>query len=140
MWYVVKVEYWRRVEVDAVSTAAAELAAAATGQTVVYKNTVSVVTWPILAGQSVTLAAQLIIVYVVVPYTVEVVYAGADVTTPAEVCSDVATGEVGEVTAPADVSVAETGQIVGDKALVSVVPCPIWAGPSVTGAAPLVLV
>ncbi len=46
-----------------------------------------------MAGQSVTSAAQLVIVYVVVPYTVEVVDAGADVKTPAEVSIDVAGAE-----------------------------------------------
>jgi hypothetical protein len=50
---------------------------AAIGQTVVYNSTVSVVTCPILAGQSVTVAAQDVIVYTVVAYTVEVVSDGS---------------------------------------------------------------
>jgi hypothetical protein len=40
---------------------------------VVYRATVSVVTLPILAGQSVTVAAQEVTVYIVVVYTVDVV-------------------------------------------------------------------
>jgi len=45
-----------------------------TGQTVVYKTMVSVVVEPILAGQSVTVAAQEVIVYTEVVYAVDVVY------------------------------------------------------------------
>jgi len=51
----------------------------ATGQTVVYRAIISVVTEPSLAGQSVTVGAQFVTVYVVSPYTVEVVYSGAGV-------------------------------------------------------------
>jgi len=46
---------------------------AVTGQTVVYRLMISVVTWP-LAGQLVTVAAQEVMVYTLVVYTVEVVY------------------------------------------------------------------
>jgi len=43
---------------------------------------VSVVTWPILPGQSVTVGAQEVMVYTLVLYTVEVVYfAGYEVAT-----------------------------------------------------------
>jgi len=44
-----------------------------TGQTVVYKAIVSVVTEPSLAGQSVTVAAHDVMVYTDVVYTVDVV-------------------------------------------------------------------
>lgn len=67
-----------------------------TGQIVVYSSIVSVVTFPILAGQFVTVAAHEVIVYVVVAKTVEVVYCVGD-------------GPVVE-TAPEDFSV--TGQMV----------------------------
>jgi len=46
----------------------------ATGQTVVYRAIVSVVTFPILAGQLVTSGAQEVTMYTLVVYTVEVVY------------------------------------------------------------------
>lgn len=46
---------------------------AVTGQTVVYRLIISVVTFPILAGQSVTDAAQEVMVYTWVLYTVDVV-------------------------------------------------------------------
>ena len=49
-----------------------------TGQTVVYILIISVVTWPSLEGQSVTLGAQDVIVYTEVAYTVEVVYLVTD--------------------------------------------------------------
>lgn len=55
------------------SVAEAGVSVAATGQTVVYKEMISVVTDPILAGQSVTVAAQDVIVYTLVLKTVEVV-------------------------------------------------------------------
>jgi len=45
---------------------------AVTGQTVVYSETMSVVTWP--TGQLVTVGAQEVTVYTEVAYTVEVVY------------------------------------------------------------------
>ena len=47
---------------------------AVTGQIVVYNLIVSVVTWPTFAGQFVTVAAQLVIVYTVVVYMVDVRY------------------------------------------------------------------
>lgn len=50
----------------AVVVAAVAVAVAVTGQTVVPMTMVSVVTWPTLPGQSVTVAAQLVMVYVVV--------------------------------------------------------------------------
>ena len=69
---------------------------------------VSVVTWPILAGQSVTVAAQLVIVYTVVVETVIVVFSlpGRDVVVGSEV------------------SVAVTGQTVVYKSIVTVVTFP----------------
>jgi hypothetical protein len=54
------------------------VAVAAYGHQVVYRMMVSVVTWPLRAGQSVTVAAQLVIVYTVVVYTVEMVPDGAE--------------------------------------------------------------
>jgi len=50
-----------------------------TGQTVVYNKIVSVVREPILAGQFVTVGAQLVIVYTVVLCTVEVVMSWLEV-------------------------------------------------------------
>jgi hypothetical protein len=50
-----------------------EVSVAVTGQTVVYKAIVSVVTLPILAGQSVTVGAQDVMVYTEVAKTVDVV-------------------------------------------------------------------
>ena len=69
---------------------------------------VSVVTWPILAGQSVTVAAQLVIVYTVVVETVIVVFSlpGRDVVVGREV------------------SVAVMGQTVVYKSIVRVVTFP----------------
>lgn len=49
-----------------------------TGQTVVYREMVSVVSFPTLAGQSVTSGAQEVTVYVVVAQTVEVVYSALE--------------------------------------------------------------
>lgn len=57
-----------------VDRAADEPSVSVTGHTVVYKSTVCVVTDPILPGQSVTVGAHDVIVYVSVSRTVEVVY------------------------------------------------------------------
>lgn len=51
----------------------------ATGQTVVYEDSVTVVSLPILAGQSVTSGAHEVIVYTEVAKTVLVVICGAGV-------------------------------------------------------------
>ncbi|KAL2256366.1 hypothetical protein VTK26DRAFT_1782 [Humicola hyalothermophila] len=73
------------------------------GHTVVLTGTVSVVTCPILSGQSVTVGGQLVMVYVLVAKTVEVVQP-----TGREVVSGIA------------VSVGVTGQTVVETAMVSV--------------------
>lgn len=80
------------------------------GHTVVLTAMTSVVTWPSLAGQLVTVGAQLVMVYVLVEYTVEVVQ---------PVGHSVATG----------VEVAVTGQTVVETAMVRVT---TWAGQLVT--------
>jgi hypothetical protein len=85
------------------------------GQTVVLTAMVSVVTWPILPGQSVTVAAQLVMVYVVVVYTVDVVQPAGS--------------EEEAVASGALVEVSVTGQTVVDTAMVSVT---TWPGQSVT--------
>ena len=49
-----------------------------TGQMVVYSEIISVVSFPILPGQSVTVGAQDVIVYTDVEYTVEIVYSAVE--------------------------------------------------------------
>jgi len=88
------------------------------GHTVVLTAMTSVVTWPSLAGQLVTVGAQLVMVYVLVEYTVEVVQ---------PVGHSVATG----------VEVAVTGQTVVETAMVRVT---TWAGQLVTWGAHDVMV
>jgi len=84
-------------EAMVVGAAAVDSAAAEeTGQTVVERTTVSVVSEPILAGQFVTVAAQEVMVYTVVVQMVEVVMAGGG-------------------------AALETGQTVVDRTIVSVV-------------------
>jgi hypothetical protein len=74
------------------------------GQTVVLTAMVSVVTWPILPGQSVTVAAQLVMVYVVVVYTVDVVQLWEAVVDGTEPLSEV---EAVELTPDVSLSVAD---------------------------------
>lgn len=99
----------------------------ATGQTVVYKETIFVVTCP--RGQSVTLGAQLVIVYTEVAYTVDVVIG---------VAMEVGTGDEADPKAELWVSAAVTGQTVVETAMVSVVTDP--TGQLVTVGAQLVIV
>lgn len=106
--------------------------AAVTGQMVVYKLITSVVTLPILDGQSVTVGAQDVIVYTCVVYTVDVVMgvvagggtAGVDVA----------------AVWPPLLSVSVTGQMVVVTLITSVVTLPILAGQSVTVGAQDVIV
>jgi len=96
----------------------------ATGQTVVYKEIISVVTDPNKAGQLVIVGAQLVIVYTEVAYTVEVVDAGGG-----------GGGAYGT-----EVAASLTGQTVVYSAMVSVVTDPNKAGQLVIVGAQLVIV
>lgn len=99
-----------------------------TGQYVVYNAIVSVVTFPMLAGQSVTFGAHEVIVYVLVAYTVEIVYSVAD-----GVGVDVGTGLI-------VLAAIVTGQTVVYRLITSVVTWPIMAGQFVILAAHDVMV
>lgn len=104
----------------------------ATGQTVVYRETILVVTCP--RGQLVTLGAQLVIVYTEVAYTVEVVIGTVGT---GEEADEVAEPKA-EDSASVAVAVAVTGQTVVEIATVLVVTDP--TGQLVTVGAQLVIV